>query len=71
MCQQHRQSIYEAQLLALQVKMYYGLHSGLKFNFVRVFNNSPETFRHMDLVVEFENYKKDSLSKKLYEGTPV
>ena len=49
----------EAQLLALQVKMYYGLRAGLKFNLVRLMNNAPHQFRHMDLVKEFENFKKD------------
>ena len=53
------QSVHEAQLLALQVKMYYGPQSGLKFNLVRVMNNAPHQFRHMDLVKEFENLKKD------------
>ena len=53
------QSVHEAQLLVLQVKMYYGLRAGLKFNLVRVFNNAPHQFRHMDLVKEFENLKKD------------
>ena len=53
------QSVHEAQLLALQVKMYYGLRSGLKFNLVRLMNNSPQQFRHMDLIKEFENFKKD------------
>ena len=53
------QSVHEAQLLALQVKMYYGPQSGLEFNLVRVMNNAPHQFRHMDLVKEFENLKKD------------
>lgn len=53
-------SVHEAQLLALQVKLYYGIQSALRFNLVRVFNNSPETFSHMDLVREFERYKQDS-----------
>ena len=53
------QSVHEAQLLALQVKMYYGPQSGLKFNLVRVMNNAPQQFNHMDLVREFENLKKD------------
>ncbi|KAK2159957.1 hypothetical protein LSH36_143g06060 [Paralvinella palmiformis] len=51
--------IHEAQLLALQVKIYYGLQSALKFNLVRQFNNDPANFRYMDLIKEFENYKKD------------
>jgi len=55
-------SIHEAQLLALQVKLYYGLQSGLKFNYVRQFTNSPDTFRYIDLVREFENVKKDARS---------
>lgn len=57
-------SVHESQLLALQVKMFYGIQSALKFNLVRVFNNSPETFQHMQLVREFENYKKDVREKK-------
>jgi len=61
------QSVYEAQLLALQIKMYYGVYSGLKFNLVRQFTNTPERFRHMDLVKEFENYKKDSIFMKTGE----
>ncbi|KAI0231517.1 ATP synthase mitochondrial F1 complex assembly factor 1 [Lamellibrachia satsuma] len=60
-------SVYEAQLLALQIKMYYGVHSGLKFNLVRQFTNTPDHFRHMDLVKEFENYKKDSRFMKTGE----
>jgi ATP synthase F1 complex assembly factor 1 len=60
-------SIYEAQLLALQVKLYYGICAGLKFNHVRHFNNSPQTFHHEQLIREFENYKKDARDKK--EGT--
>ncbi|ESO11325.1 hypothetical protein HELRODRAFT_183340 [Helobdella robusta] len=64
-------SIYESQLLALQMKMYYGLNSGLKFNFVRMFNNSPSSFSYMDLVQEFENYKKDILLKRELIGTAV
>jgi hypothetical protein len=58
------QSVYESQLLALQVKMYYGIQSGLKFNYVRMFNNAPDSFRHADLIREFDNYKKD-LKEKL------
>lgn len=54
----------ESQLLALQVKMFYGIQSALKFNLVRVFNNSPNTFKYMELVKEFENYKKDVENKK-------
>ena len=63
------QSVHEAQLLALQVKMYYGLNAGLKFNHVRLFNNSPDQFQHMRLVHEFEDYKKDLRDKT--EGTWV
>lgn len=58
------QSVSESQLLALQVKMFYGIQSALKFNLVRVFNNSPNTFKYMELVKEFENYKKDVENKK-------
>ncbi len=54
------QSIYEAQLLAMQVKLYYGLHSGLKFNLVRQMNFAPDSFKYMDLVKEFEKYKQDA-----------
>jgi len=57
-------SVYESQLLALQVKLYYGICSGLKFNHVRHFNNSPQTFHHEQLIREFENYKKDARDKK-------
>lgn len=57
-------SVSESQLLALQVKMYYGIQSALKFNLVRVFNNSPSTFKYMELIKEFENYKKDVENKK-------
>lgn len=57
-------SVSESQLLALQVKMFYGIQSALKFNLVRVFNNSPNTFKYMELVKEFENYKKDVENKK-------
>jgi len=60
-------SVYEAQLLALQVKLYYGICSGLKFNLVRHFNNSPQTFHHEQLIREFENYKKDARDTR--EGT--
>ena len=52
------QGIHEAQLLALQVKIYYGIQSALKFNLVRQFNNDPANFRYLDLIKEFENYKK-------------
>jgi len=55
-------SIHEAQLLALQVKLYYGLQSGLKFNYVRQFANAPDSFRYIELVREFENVKKDARS---------
>lgn len=58
------QSVHEAQLLALQVKMYYGVTSGVKFNLVRQFNNSPSTFRFTDLLNEFENFKKDARSRR-------
>lgn len=44
--------------------MFYGIQSALKFNLVRVFNNSPNTFKYMELVKEFENYKKDVENKK-------
>jgi hypothetical protein len=44
--------------------MYYGIQSGLKFNYVRMFNNAPDSFRHADLIREFDNYKKD-LKEKL------
>ncbi|ELU15477.1 hypothetical protein CAPTEDRAFT_19411 [Capitella teleta] len=65
-------SVHESQLLALQLKLYYGLQSGLKFNLVRVFNNSPDNFRAMDVIKEFENYKKDALEKKQRDiGTPL
>jgi len=57
------QSVFESQLLALQVKMYYGLQSGLKFNYVRMFNNTPDSFRHSDLIREFDYYKKDLKEK--------
>lgn len=57
-------SVHEAQLLALQVKMYYGVTSGVKFNLVRQFNNSPSTFRFTDLLNEFENFKKDARSRR-------
>ena len=46
-------------MLALQVKIYYGIQSALKFNLVRQFNNDPANFRYLDLIKEFENYKKD------------
>ena len=63
------QSVHEAQLLALQVKMYYGLQSGMKFNMVRLMNNSPDNFRHMDMIKQFENFKKDSrLAKEVSQG---
>ena len=66
------QTQHEAQLLALQLKMYYGLQCGLRFNLVRLFNNAPDTFKHMDLIKEFENYKKDALEKKIMdEGTAL
>jgi len=52
--------IHEAQLLALQVKLYYGLQSSLKFNYVRQFTNAPDSFRYIELVREFENIKKDA-----------
>ena len=55
------QSLHESQLLALQVKMYYGLQSGLKFNYVRAMNTAPDSFRHLDLIKQFENFKKDAL----------
>lgn len=56
-------------MLAVQVKMYYGIQSGLKFNHVRVFNTSPDTFRYMDLIKQFENLKKDvALSKENKES---
>ncbi len=51
-------------MLAYQVKMYYGLRAGLKFNLVRLMNNSPEEFRHMDLIAEFENLKKDIVESR-------
>jgi hypothetical protein len=44
--------------------MYYGIQSGLKFNYVRIFNNTPDAFRHAELIREFNNYKKD-LKEKL------
>ena len=58
------QSVYESQLLALQVKMYYGMQSGLKFNYVRMFNNTPDSFRFSELIREFEYYKKDLKEKQ-------
>ena len=53
------QSVHESQLLALQMKMYYGTNAGLKYNLVRLFNTAPDQFKHQDLIKEFENYKKD------------
>ena len=44
--------------------MYYGVNAGLKFNLVRLFNTSPDEFRHQDLIREFENYKKDTQMAK-------
>lgn len=62
-------SVYEAQLLALQMKMYYGLGSGIRFNFVRQFNNAPNTFEYVHLIRQFENYKRDvKFSKELKES---
>ncbi len=51
--------MHEAQLLALQVKMYYGPCAALRFDLVRVMNDAPHQFKHMDLVKEFENFKHD------------
>jgi len=62
-------SVYECQLLALQMKMYYGIGSGVRFNHVRLFNNAPNSFQYVNLIKQFENYKKDvRFAKELKES---
>lgn len=47
-------NIQEAQCLANQLQLYYGSKEEKKEKLLWTFNKQPETFRHMDLISNFE-----------------
>ncbi|XP_055697457.1 ATP synthase mitochondrial F1 complex assembly factor 1 [Phlebotomus papatasi] len=47
----------EAQCLANQLQLYYGQYSQSKLQLLQTFTNTPESFKHMDVIAELENLK--------------
>ncbi|XP_041988816.1 ATP synthase mitochondrial F1 complex assembly factor 1 [Aricia agestis] len=47
----------EAQCLANQFQMYYNGKDESKFNLLKTFTKSPDSFKHMDLIADLENIK--------------
>jgi len=60
-------NIHEAQLLALQVKMYYSEEIGDKHDLIEKFNKEPDKFHHMELVKEFETFRAEHEKAKTEE----
>lgn len=47
----------EAQCLANQLQLYYTINDKRKLEIMETFTKKPESFKHMDVIKELENFK--------------
>ena len=53
------QAIQDAAILANQLQLYYATESAERTRLLDTFNNEPNSFKHMDLIQQFENIQMD------------
>lgn len=56
-------NVNDARLLALQVKLYYGINDAKKINLLTTFNERPNEFRYEDVIEELETLNIPNVQK--------
>lgn len=58
-----KQNVNDARLLALQVKLYYGINDPKKLSMLSTFNKKPNEFRYEDVIDELETLNIPNVQK--------